>query len=125
MAIKGGAKIITGGKRHAPAAASSSRRCLRTSSPTRWSRTRRPLVRWRRCSAFKDEAEVIAMCNNSPFGLASYFYSRDLGRVWRVAEALESGMVGVNTGLITTEVAPSRRQGEWLGSRRLTSRHEE
>ena len=46
------------------------------------------------------------MCNNSPFGLASYFYSRDLGRVWRVAEALESGMVGVNTGLITTEVAP-------------------
>ena len=48
----------------------------------------------------------IAMCNNSPFGLASYFYSRDLGRVWRVAEALESGMVGVNTGLITTEVAP-------------------
>ena len=55
---------------------------------------------------FKDEADVIAMCNNSPFGLASYFYSRDLGRVWRVAEALESGMVGVNTGLITTEVAP-------------------
>ena len=55
---------------------------------------------------FKDEAEVIALCNNSPFGLASYFYARDLGRVWRVAEALESGMVGVNTGLITTEVAP-------------------
>src|SRR5213075_2795952 len=54
---------------------------------------------------FKDEAEVIAMCNKSPFGLASYFYARDLGRVWRVAEALESGMVGVNTGLITTEVA--------------------
>src|ERR1700721_239335 len=52
------------------------------------------------------EAEVIALCNNSPFGLASYFYARDLGRVWRVAEALESGMVGVNTGLITTEVAP-------------------
>jgi len=42
----------------------------------------------------------------SPFGLASYFYSRDLGRVCAVAEALESGMVGVNTGLITTEVAP-------------------
>jgi succinate-semialdehyde dehydrogenase/glutarate-semialdehyde dehydrogenase len=55
---------------------------------------------------FKDEQDVIAQANNSPFGLASYFYSRDLGRVWRVAEALESGMVGVNTGLITTEVAP-------------------
>ena len=55
---------------------------------------------------FKDEKDVIALANNSPFGLASYFYARDLGRVWRVAEALESGMVGVNTGLITTEVAP-------------------
>ena len=55
---------------------------------------------------FKDEADVIKLANNSPFGLASYFYARDLGRVWRVAEALESGMVGVNTGLITTEVAP-------------------
>src|SRR5437660_871109 len=55
---------------------------------------------------FNDEADVIAMCNKSPFVLASYFYARDLGRVWRVAEALESGMVGVNSGLITTEVAP-------------------
>jgi succinate-semialdehyde dehydrogenase/glutarate-semialdehyde dehydrogenase len=46
------------------------------------------------------------MCNKSPFGLASYFYARDLGRVWRVAEALEYGMVGINTGLISNEVAP-------------------
>ncbi|NVO57402.1 NAD-dependent succinate-semialdehyde dehydrogenase [Rhodobacteraceae bacterium B1Z28] len=55
---------------------------------------------------FEDENDVIAMANDSEFGLASYFYSRDLARVWRVAEALESGMVGVNTGLISTEVAP-------------------
>jgi succinate-semialdehyde dehydrogenase/glutarate-semialdehyde dehydrogenase len=55
---------------------------------------------------FTDEAEVVAMANDSEFGLASYFYSRDLARVWRVAEALESGMVGINTGLISTEVAP-------------------
>lgn len=55
---------------------------------------------------FKDEAEVISLANNSEFGLASYFYSRDIGRVWRVAEALEYGMVGVNTGLISNEVAP-------------------
>ena len=55
---------------------------------------------------FEDEAEVIAMANDSEFGLASYFYSNDLARVWRVAEALESGMVGINTGLISTEVAP-------------------
>lgn len=55
---------------------------------------------------FTDEAEVVAMANDSEFGLASYFYSRNLARVWRVAEALESGMVGINTGLISTEVAP-------------------
>ncbi len=55
---------------------------------------------------FEEEDDVIAMANDSEFGLASYFYSRDLARVWRVAEALESGMVGVNTGLISTEVAP-------------------
>lgn len=55
---------------------------------------------------FEDEADVVAMANDSEFGLASYFYSRDLSRVWRVAEALESGMVGINTGLISTEVAP-------------------
>ncbi|MDA7963450.1 NAD-dependent succinate-semialdehyde dehydrogenase [Ruegeria sp.] len=55
---------------------------------------------------FEDETDVIAMANDSEFGLAAYFYSRDLARVWRVAEALESGMVGINTGLISTEVAP-------------------
>jgi succinate-semialdehyde dehydrogenase/glutarate-semialdehyde dehydrogenase len=55
---------------------------------------------------FHTEEEVIAMVNNTEFGLASYFYSRDIGRVWRVAEAIETGMVGVNTGLISTEVAP-------------------
>jgi succinate-semialdehyde dehydrogenase/glutarate-semialdehyde dehydrogenase len=55
---------------------------------------------------FKTEDEVIAMANDTEFGLASYFYARDIGRVWRVAEAIESGMVGVNTGIISTEVAP-------------------
>jgi succinate-semialdehyde dehydrogenase/glutarate-semialdehyde dehydrogenase len=55
---------------------------------------------------FKTEEEVIAMVNNTEFGLASYFYSRDIGRVWRIAEAIESGMVGVNTGLISNEIAP-------------------
>jgi len=55
---------------------------------------------------FKTEAEAIAMANDTEFGLASYFYARDIGRVWRVAEGLEYGMVGINTGLISTEVAP-------------------
>ncbi len=55
---------------------------------------------------FKTEEEAIQMANNTPFGLASYFYSKDISRVWRVSEALEYGMVGVNTGLISTTVAP-------------------
>ena len=55
---------------------------------------------------FKDESEVIELANNSPYGLASYFYSRDIGRIWRVAEALEYGMVGVNTGLTSKAEAP-------------------
>ncbi|TQV80757.1 NADP-dependent succinate-semialdehyde dehydrogenase [Denitrobaculum tricleocarpae] len=55
---------------------------------------------------FKTEEQVIEMANDTEFGLAAYFYAKDLGRVWRVAEALETGMVGVNTGLISTEVAP-------------------
>jgi succinate-semialdehyde dehydrogenase/glutarate-semialdehyde dehydrogenase len=55
---------------------------------------------------FKTEEEAIERANDSEFGLASYFYSRDLSRVWRVAEALEAGMVGINTGLISTALAP-------------------
>ncbi len=55
---------------------------------------------------FSTVEEAIQMANDTEFGLASYFYSRDIGRVWRVAEALEYGMVGINTGLISTEVAP-------------------
>ena len=55
---------------------------------------------------FHDDDEGVAMANDTEFGLASYFYARDLGRVWRVSEALESGIVGVNTGIISTEVAP-------------------
>ena len=59
-----------------------------------------PLIR------FDGEDDVIRMANNTPYGLAAYFYARDLGRIFRVAEALDYGMVGINTGLISTEVAP-------------------
>jgi succinate-semialdehyde dehydrogenase/glutarate-semialdehyde dehydrogenase len=55
---------------------------------------------------FDTEDEVLALANDSEFGLAGYFYTRDLARTWRVAEALETGMIGINTGLISTEVAP-------------------
>ena len=56
--------------------------------------------------SFETEEEAIAMANDTPFGLASYFYSNDVGRVWRVAEGLEYGMVGINTGIMSTESAP-------------------
>ena len=55
---------------------------------------------------FKTEAEAIALANDTEFGLAAYFYGRDVGRIFRVAEALEYGIVGINTGIISTEVAP-------------------
>ncbi len=55
---------------------------------------------------FAGEEEAIRLANDTPYGLAAYFYSRDLGRVWRVSEALEYGILGVNTGIISTEVAP-------------------
>ena len=59
-----------------------------------------PLIR------FSAEEEVVRLCNDTESGLAAYFYTRDIGRIWRVAEALEYGMVGINDGLISTEVAP-------------------
>lgn len=58
------------------------------------------------CFRFVTEAEAIYRANDTPFGLSAYFYTRDLGRAWRVAEALEAGMVGINEGIISTEVAP-------------------
>lgn len=56
---------------------------------------------------FSTEAEVVRLANNTPYGLAGYFYTRDLGRVWRAAEALECGSVDVNTGVMSTEIAPA------------------
>ncbi|HML91812.1 NAD-dependent succinate-semialdehyde dehydrogenase [Methyloceanibacter sp.] len=55
---------------------------------------------------FADDAEAIAMANDTPFGLAAYFYTRDIARAWRVAEALDYGMIGINEGMISTELAP-------------------
>ena len=55
---------------------------------------------------FSTEQEAIRMANDTEFGLAAYFYSRDIGRIWRVAEGLEYGIVGINEGIISNEVAP-------------------
>ncbi|MEO7008266.1 MAG: aldehyde dehydrogenase family protein, partial [Caldimonas sp.] len=103
-ALSKGAKVLTGGKKvgahfYEPtvlAGATSDMLCAReeTFGPVA------PVFR------FKTEAEAIAMANATEFGLASYFYSRDVGRIFRVGEALEYGMVGVNTGLISTAEVP-------------------
>ena len=101
-----GAKVLTGGRRHAlggtffeptvladvPVDAQIARE--ETFGPLA------PLFR------FSDEAEALRLANDTEVGLAGYFFSRDVGRVWRVAEAMETGMVGINTGLLSTEVAP-------------------
>ena len=58
------------------------------------------------CFRFTDEEDVLERANDTDFGLSAYFYSRDIGRVWRVAEGLEAGIIGINEGIISTEVAP-------------------
>jgi len=105
-AIAKGAKVLAGGKRHALGGLFFQPTVL-TGVTTSMQVTREetfgpvaPLFR------FKDEAEAIRLANDTEFGLAAYFYGRDISRVWRVAEALEYGIVGINTGLISTEVAP-------------------
>jgi succinate-semialdehyde dehydrogenase/glutarate-semialdehyde dehydrogenase len=55
---------------------------------------------------FSTEEEAVRIANDTPYGLAAYFYSRDVGRIWRVSEGLEYGILGINTGVISTEVAP-------------------
>ena len=105
-AVSRGARILTGGQRHAlggtyfqptvlvnvPADAKVARE--ETFGPLA------PLFR------FETDEEVLQLANDTEFGLASYFYSQNVGRVWRIAEGLESGMVGINTGMLSTEVAP-------------------
>ena len=105
-ALAKGARVLSGGKRHA-LGGTFYEPTLLADVDTRMLIAREetfgpvaPLFR------FDTEAEVIAMANDTEFGLAGYFYTRDLARCWRVAEALECGIVGVNTGIISTEVAP-------------------
>ncbi len=101
-----GAQVLTGGKRHALGGTFFEPTVLTQLTPhmrITHEETFGPVAPLYR---FHDEADVIAQANNTRFGLAAYFYARDLGRVWRVSEALEYGIVGVNTGLVTTEAAP-------------------
>jgi len=105
-ALAGGAKALIGARRHALGRTYYEPTVLTGMTPTMKifrEETFGPVAPLFR---FKTDAEVIELANRTEYGLAAYFYSRDIGRVWRVAEALEYGMVGVNSGLITTEVAP-------------------
>ena len=101
-----GANVITGGKRHALGHTFFEPTVL-TEVTTQMAISQEeifgPVATLFR---FKDEAEAIKLANDTDYGLAAYFYARDIGRVWRVAEALEYGIVGINEGIISTEVAP-------------------
>jgi len=105
-ALAKGAQVFTGGKRHSlghgffePTILTGVTTAMKVARDETFGPVA-PLFR------FSSDEEVIRMANDTEFGLAAYFYSRDIGRVWRVAEALEYGMVGINTGLISNEVAP-------------------
>jgi len=105
-AVEKGAKVLAGGKRHAlgrsffePTVLTDVTTNMKVAKEEIFGPVA-PLFR------FSTEQEAIQMANDTEFGLAAYFYSRDIGRIWRVGEGLEYGMVGINTGLISTEVAP-------------------
>jgi succinate-semialdehyde dehydrogenase/glutarate-semialdehyde dehydrogenase len=105
-ALNGGAELLTGGEPHerghtffqptvlSGVTASMAMTCEETFGPVAG------------VGRFSSEEEAIEVANATPYGLASYFYSHDVGRIWRVSEALEYGIVGINTGFISTEVAP-------------------
>jgi succinate-semialdehyde dehydrogenase/glutarate-semialdehyde dehydrogenase len=101
-----GAKVMLGGKRHSrgglffePTILTGVTQAMRVSREETFGPVA-PLFR------FKTDAEAIAMANDTEFGLAGYFYARDMGRIWRVAEAMETGMVCVNSGILSNEIAP-------------------
>jgi succinate-semialdehyde dehydrogenase / glutarate-semialdehyde dehydrogenase len=105
-ALAKGAKIATGGKRHALGGTFYEPTVLTNVSTEMLVAREETFGPLAPLFPFETEAEAIRMANDTEFGLAAYFYTQDLGRSWRVAEALEYGIVGLNTGLISTEVAP-------------------
>ena len=101
-----GAKVLVGGKRHALGGRFFEPTILTDVTPEMAVAREETFGPVAPLFRFATEAEAIALANDTEFGLAAYFYGRDIGRIWRVAEALEYGIVGINTGLISTEVAP-------------------
>lgn len=105
-ALEKGAKVLTGGKRHEKGGQFFQPTVLAgvtTEMKVTHEETFGPVAPLYR---FKTEDELLKLANNTEYGLASYFYSRDIGRIWRIAEGLESGIVGINVGIISNEIAP-------------------
>ncbi len=105
-AVAKGAHVLVGGKRHALGHTFFEPTILTDVTPAMRIATEETFGPVAPLFRFSSDDEVVTLANDTESGLAAYFYSRDIGRVWRVAEALEYGMVGINTGLISTEVAP-------------------
>ncbi|WP_186103156.1 NAD-dependent succinate-semialdehyde dehydrogenase [Burkholderia gladioli] len=101
-----GARVLTGGRRHALGGTFYEPTVLAEVAADALIAGEETFGPVAACFRFSTEEQAIAAANDTPFGLSAYFYTRDLGRAWRVAGALESGMVGVNDGIISTEVAP-------------------
>jgi succinate-semialdehyde dehydrogenase/glutarate-semialdehyde dehydrogenase len=105
-ALDKGAKVLTGGQRHPAGDLFYTPTVLTHASDAMALSHEEIFGPVAALVSFSTEEEAIQMANASPFGLAAYFYSRDPGRIRRVSEALETGMIGINEGLISTEVAP-------------------
>ncbi|WP_458722689.1 NAD-dependent succinate-semialdehyde dehydrogenase [Pseudomonas brenneri] len=105
-ALEKGAKLLCGGRRHALGGTFFEPTILTEANGEMLIAQEETFGPVAACFRFNDEAEVLQRANDTPFGLSAYFYSRDIGRVWRMAEGLEAGMVGINEGIISTEVAP-------------------
>ena len=104
--VSRGARIVAGGKRHAMGRSFYEPTVLADATPEMLIFREETFGPVAPIFRFKTEEEAIRLANDTEFGLAAYFYGRDIGRVWRVAEALEYGMIGINEGLISTEIAP-------------------
>jgi succinate-semialdehyde dehydrogenase/glutarate-semialdehyde dehydrogenase len=105
-AVAHGARVLLGGKRHALGQTFFEPTVLADVTPKMKVAREETFGPVAPLFRFQTDEQAIEMANDTEFGLASYFYSRDIGRIWRAAEDLECGMVGINTGLISNEVAP-------------------
>ncbi len=105
-AVSKGAAVLTGGRRHALGGTFYEPTILSEVTPAMLAAREETFGPVAPLFRFRSDEEAIRLANNTEFGLAAYFYSRNLSRVFRLAEALQYGMIGVNTGLISTEVAP-------------------